>query len=187
VVTQTPLLPLILTQNGKAIAYLLGNQKAYEKSLEHNEIWFIHPATLRLISLEQSQGCTLLQFSSHYEAEWIAPQPPTLPDITQTAEPPQHLKRESNEPDLDFFIELTQTIRHRRQTLPEGSYTTHLFQKGEAKIRKKLGEEAVELVLAQSEQEIVSEAADLVYHLLVFLEAKNLNISEVIEVLKQRH
>jgi len=71
--------------------------------------------------------------------------------------------------------------------MPEGSYTTHLFTKGPDKIRKKTGEEAVELILARTEDELLSEAADLIYHLMVLLETENLSIADVISVLHSRH
>ncbi len=69
----------------------------------------------------------------------------------------------------ELLTRLEDTIRRRKMLMPEGSYTTHLFGSGEEKIRKKTGEEAVELLLAREEDRIVSEAADLIYHLLVLL------------------
>lgn len=85
-----------------------------------------------------------------------------------------------------FLKNLSQVIHKRHTDLPEGSYTTHLFRKGESKIRKKVGEEAVELVLAQTPEDIVYEAADLVYHLMVMLENNNLSFGEVLRELKGR-
>ncbi len=81
---------------------------------------------------------------------------------------------------------LAETIAQRRRTMPEGSYTTHLFTKGSGKIRKKTGEEAVELILAESPDELLSEAADLIYHLMVLLEAEQLSLGDVIDVLAER-
>ena len=77
-------------------------------------------------------------------------------------------------------------IRERRRTMPEGSYTTHLFQKGEAKIRKKAGEEAIELLLARDRGELISEAADFIYHLLVLLEVNDTSMQAVARVLGER-
>jgi phosphoribosyl-ATP pyrophosphohydrolase len=71
--------------------------------------------------------------------------------------------------------------------MPEGSYTTHLFEKGEEKIRKKTGEEAVELLLAATDREIISESADLIYHLMVLLTERDLSIGQVIAELQGRH
>jgi phosphoribosyl-ATP pyrophosphohydrolase len=83
--------------------------------------------------------------------------------------------------------QLQALIDDRRQTLPEGSYTTHLFNKGAEKIRKKTGEEAVELILARSKEEMIYEAADLIYHLMVLLSAEGLSIDEVLAELARRH
>lgn len=87
----------------------------------------------------------------------------------------------------EFLATLTEIIAERRRALPEGSYTTHLFTKGESKIRKKTGEEAVELILAENDEELLSESADLVYHLMVLLEVRGLSIGDVVGHLKRRH
>ncbi len=83
--------------------------------------------------------------------------------------------------------ELADVIAERRRTMPEGSYTTHLFSRGAAKIRKKTGEEAVELILAESRDEIVAEAADLIYHTIVLLEQEGIRIEEILQELAHRH
>jgi phosphoribosyl-ATP pyrophosphohydrolase len=82
--------------------------------------------------------------------------------------------------------ELWRTIRKRNAERPEGSYTTHLFTEGEEKIRKKTGEEAVELLLARREEELVHESADLVYHLLVLLESTGIGIAPLLAELRRR-
>ncbi|MFP4267629.1 MAG: phosphoribosyl-ATP diphosphatase [Spirochaetaceae bacterium] len=84
------------------------------------------------------------------------------------------------------FEELEQTVMERKYTLPEGSYTTHLFNAGEEKIRKKTGEEAVELILASEDERIVSEAADFIYHLMVLLAFRDIPLSAVCGELSQR-
>ena len=70
--------------------------------------------------------------------------------------------------------------------MPEGSYTTHLFASGAAKIRKKAGEEAVELLLAAERDEVIHETADLLYHLLVLLEQEQVGIAEIAAELSRR-
>lgn len=86
----------------------------------------------------------------------------------------------------DFLKSLAQVIHNRRVEMSEGSYTTHLFSKGEAKIRKKVGEEAVELVLASTPRDVIYEAADLVYHVMVMLENNGLSFGDVLRELKGR-
>jgi phosphoribosyl-ATP pyrophosphohydrolase/phosphoribosyl-AMP cyclohydrolase len=85
--------------------------------------------------------------------------------------------------------QLYDLIALRKETRPEGSYTTRLFNEGIDKIVKKLGEEAVETVIAaknESSQRIVEETADLLYHLLVTLVEKGVTLEEVQEELQKR-
>jgi len=82
--------------------------------------------------------------------------------------------------------ELARVIASRHVEMPEGSYTTHLFESGAEKIRKKAGEEAIELVLAATRETIVSESADLVYHLLVLLESEGIPLGDLAAELDRR-
>ncbi|HLV00184.1 MAG TPA: bifunctional phosphoribosyl-AMP cyclohydrolase/phosphoribosyl-ATP diphosphatase HisIE [Acidobacteriota bacterium] len=90
---------------------------------------------------------------------------------------------------LEFLGELQQLIRKRRAELPEGSYTTRLFHAGVEEIAKKVGEEGVEVALSafQSPQRSLEESADLIYHLLVLLVARDLTFQDVIAELESRH
>jgi phosphoribosyl-AMP cyclohydrolase / phosphoribosyl-ATP pyrophosphohydrolase len=84
---------------------------------------------------------------------------------------------------------LFDTICQRRDNLPSGSYTTALFEKGEQEIIKKVGEEAVEVILAasaQGNQRLVEEIADLTYHLLVLLAARGLSPADIEAELARR-
>ena len=85
--------------------------------------------------------------------------------------------------------QLYDLIATRKETRPEGSYTTKLFSEGIDKIVKKLGEEAVETVIAaknDSSQRIVEETADLLYHLLVTLVEKGVTLEDIREELQKR-
>jgi phosphoribosyl-ATP pyrophosphohydrolase/phosphoribosyl-AMP cyclohydrolase len=97
---------------------------------------------------------------------------------------------ESNAANALFLHYLQDIIEGRNASTAEKSYTKLLFDKGINKIAQKVGEEAVELVIEakDSDQELFkNEAADLLFHLLVLLEAKNVKLSEVVGVLKERH
>lgn len=90
----------------------------------------------------------------------------------------------------EFLFYLESVINDRRLNPVEGSYTSHLFSRGLNRIAQKTGEEAVELVIAAKDDNkdlFLGEAADLVYHFLVLLSQKDSSLSEVIEVLKERH
>jgi phosphoribosyl-ATP pyrophosphohydrolase/phosphoribosyl-AMP cyclohydrolase len=84
---------------------------------------------------------------------------------------------------------LAARIRHRGEARPAGSYTVRLLDDGPAKIAQKVGEEAVEVVvaaLAQDQGRLVSESADLLYHLLVLLHSKQVPLERVWQELEQR-
>ena len=91
---------------------------------------------------------------------------------------------------MEFIKQLQDLIEDRRKKMPEGSYTTKLFNKGINKIAQKVGEEAVELVIEAKDSDdikFLNEAADLLYHYLVLLTAKGYRIENVADILKQRH
>ena len=88
---------------------------------------------------------------------------------------------------LDQLFEL---VGSRRENAPAGSYTARLFAAGEDEIVKKVGEEAIEVILAvkgQGDQRVVEELADLYYHSLVLLAARGLRLADVEEELERRH
>jgi len=90
----------------------------------------------------------------------------------------------------DFLFYLQSVVQDRREHPIEGSYTNHLFSRGINKIAQKVGEEAVELVIEakdDNEELFLGEAADLLYHFLVLLAQKNIDLEQVYEVLKKRH
>ena len=90
----------------------------------------------------------------------------------------------------DFIDQLFATLQARKANPTASSYTTSLLTAGEDEIVKKIGEEAVEVILAakgQGDQRIVEETADLVYHLLVLLVSRDLSWDDIRTELKQRH
>lgn len=91
---------------------------------------------------------------------------------------------------LDFLRNLEKIIEGRKRKPVSGSYTSTLFKNGTNKIAQKVGEEAVEMVIEavdNSNKLFLNEAADLLFHYLVLLQAKNKTLDDVIEVLEKRH
>jgi phosphoribosyl-AMP cyclohydrolase / phosphoribosyl-ATP pyrophosphohydrolase len=89
----------------------------------------------------------------------------------------------------DIIHELSTVIADRRRDMPEGSYTSYLFREGVDKIGKKIGEEAAEVIIAAKNDDddaLALEAADLVYHLLVMLEARDVSVEAVLRELGRR-
>ena len=86
--------------------------------------------------------------------------------------------------------QLFELVRSRRENAPAGSYTAKLFAAGEDEMVKKVGEEAIEVVLAvkgQGNQRVVEEMADLYYHSLVLLASRGLSLADVEAELERRH
>ncbi len=95
-----------------------------------------------------------------------------------------------NSADTSFINELENIIRSRRASTADKSYTKTLFNRGTPFIAQKVGEEAVELAIAAVQGDrgqTISEASDLVYHLLVLLEANELSLADVAAELSARH
>ena len=94
------------------------------------------------------------------------------------------------ETDWTFLYQLEELLASRKTADPESSYTAKLYASGTKRIAQKVGEEGVETALAATVNdrfELKNEASDLIYHLLVLLQDQDLNLSAVIENLRQRH
>jgi phosphoribosyl-ATP pyrophosphohydrolase/phosphoribosyl-AMP cyclohydrolase len=97
---------------------------------------------------------------------------------------------ETNHTPLGFLSQLQAVIQDRHAHPQEGSYTTSLFNRGINKMAQKVGEEAVEVVIEAKDDDtdlFLNECADLVYHLMILLEAKGHDLGEVVSVLEARH
>ena len=92
--------------------------------------------------------------------------------------------------DIAFLSKLESVIAQRATDKPENSYTARLLAKGLGKVAQKVGEEGVETALAgagESEQKVIEESADLLFHLLVLLRARGLTLAQVVRQLESRH
>ncbi|MFW6196586.1 MAG: bifunctional phosphoribosyl-AMP cyclohydrolase/phosphoribosyl-ATP diphosphatase HisIE [Thermoplasmatota archaeon] len=87
---------------------------------------------------------------------------------------------------LNILKELEVLIEDRLENPKKGSYTTSLFKEGEEEIKKKFGEESVEVLVAEKKEDIVYEGADLLYHFLVLLAKKNIELKDVMAELERR-
>ncbi len=97
---------------------------------------------------------------------------------------------ETNKTDIAFLQYLQEFITQRKAEMPEGSYTTSLFNKGLNRMAQKVGEEAVETVIEAvngTDEGFLYEASDLVYHLIVLLTAKGYSLDDIAKELKKRH
>ena len=96
----------------------------------------------------------------------------------------------ANEVNLEFLATLESIIEDRSRSLSQDSYTASLLAAGSKRVAQKVGEEAVELAIAavaNDSEEVLSEAADLLYHLLVLLRSQDLSLGQLISTLEARH
>jgi phosphoribosyl-ATP pyrophosphohydrolase/phosphoribosyl-AMP cyclohydrolase len=186
------LVPAIVQDNSTHKVLMLGfmNAEAYEKTCKEKQVTFYSRTKNRLWTKGEESGNFLDVVSVAVDCDndtvliKANPRGPVCHTGADTC------FNESNADPIAFLKFLQDLIDTRKQTMPEGSYTTKLFQKGINKIAQKVGEEAVELVIESKDQNddlFLNEAADLIYHLLVLLTAKNYRIEDVISVLKSRH
>lgn len=92
--------------------------------------------------------------------------------------------------ELFFLNDLFELIKKRKTELPEGSYTTSLFKSGADRIIQKVGEEAIETVIAaknRNRTDVINEVSDFIYHLLVMLAEQNIELEEIAANLSKRH
>ncbi len=88
--------------------------------------------------------------------------------------------------EIEFLYDLERVLIERKKDLPKGSYSTRLFKKGIDKIAQKLGEEAVETIIAsknKKDSEVIYESADLIYHLMVLLVERDIPLDTVLQEL----
>jgi phosphoribosyl-ATP pyrophosphohydrolase/phosphoribosyl-AMP cyclohydrolase len=186
------LVPAIVQDNETCKVLMLGfmNEAAVEQTLEQGKVTFFSRSKNRLWTKGEESGNFLLlkgiavdcdQDSLLIKAEPLGPVCHTGADTCWD---------EKNHRE-DFLAQLEEIIvERRREGNPETSYVARLFSKGINKIAQKVGEEAVELVIEAKDHDealFLNEAADLLFHYLILLNAKGYNLQDVTNVLKGRH
>lgn len=186
------LIPAIIQDNNTSKVLMLGfmNKEAYEKTVETGKVTFFSRSKNRLWTKGETSGNTLQVVSISLDCDQD-----TLLIKCIPAGPVCHTGmdtcfRERNHEDIMFLKYLQNFIERRRQEMPEGSYTTTLFTKGVNRMAQKVGEEAVETIIEATngtEDGLVYEASDLLYHLIVLLTSKGLRIEDLARELERRH
>ncbi len=187
---QQKIYPLVIKDETDTIIDMsLSNEKGFKKSLERGVLWHLHAETGRLLPYNETLPLVRIkQFHAWYEAVLQKGKETTISGPSRK-EPVRHeitARERRDVSETEILKNLEQIILERKETLPEGSYTTHLFTSGGEKIRKKTGEEAVELILAADRNAIIYEAADLIYHMMVLLASENIQFTMVLQELASR-
>lgn len=185
------LIPVIIqnyfTKNVLMLGYM--NKEALELSIEKNRVIFYSRSKKRLWEKGETSGNHLKVCRLSMDCDTDS-----LLVLVEPFGPTCHTGKIScyeynSEIPSQVLSELQVIINERRNTLPEDSYTTSLFRAGMNKIAQKVGEEAVEVVVAalcENNNALINETADLLYHLLVLLSVRNISINEAYSCLVSR-
>ena len=186
------LVPAIIQDADTAKVLMLGfmNREAYDKTMETGKVTFYSRTRKRLWTKGEESGNFLHVVSVKADCDrdtlliQVHPVGPVCHTGTDTC------WGEKNEQPVMFLKELQDFINVRHTEMPEGSYTTSLFRSGVNKMAQKVGEEAVETVIEAcngTDDRLIYESADLLYHLIVLLTSKGYSIEDIARELKERH
>jgi phosphoribosyl-ATP pyrophosphohydrolase/phosphoribosyl-AMP cyclohydrolase len=193
------LIPAIIQDATTGRVLMLGYMNAESLALtrQSGEVWFYSRSRQELWHKGQTSGNVLRvrELRADCDADAILVR-------AESAGPTCHTGAEScfwqdtegqtlvDVPAAGFLDELAQIIAQRRAASPESSYTARLFAKGRHKISQKVGEEGLEVAMAgvaQDDNRLIDESADLLYHLLVLLNERNVSLRQVLQRLVERH
>ena len=185
------LIPVIVQDNITNVVLMLGymNQEAFEKTQQEKRVIFFSRSKNRLWTKGEESGNFLNVNSLLIDCDndtILIKATPLGPTCHTGADTCFNEKNVST----NFLTELETIIRDRKNNPTNKSYTASLFVKGINKIAQKVGEEAVEVVIEAKDNNddlFKGEAADLLFHYLILLQAKNFTLSDIINVLKSRH
>ena len=171
------LIPAIIQDNSTQKVLMLGfmNQEAYQKTVETGKVTFFSRTKNRLWTKGEESGNFLHVVSIKADCD-----NDTLLIMVNPVGPVCHTGTDTCWGDKD----------KRYEEMPEGSYTTSLFKSGVNKMAQKVGEEAVETVIEAcngTDERLIYEGSDLLYHLIVLLTSKGYRIEDLARELKERH
>ncbi len=179
----------VVTKNVLMLGFM--NKEAYQKTVDTKKVTFWSRTRNCLWTKGETSGNFLNLVDIKLDCDQdtllvsVHPQGPTCHLGTDTC-----WGDENTLNPISFFSDLQHFIEKRYRDMPENSYTTSLFKKGINKMAQKVGEEAVETVIEATNgtnEQLVYEVSDLIYHLIVMLTAKGLSIEDVARELIKRH
>ena len=185
------LVPAIVQDSSTGVVLMLGfmNPEALDTTKTTGRVTFFSRSKQRLWTKGETSGnfLDLVSITADCDADTLLirarPNGPVCHTGSATC------FGESSAGSIDFLHELEAVIEQRRDDLAEGSYVSKLYSKGINKIAQKVGEEAVETVIAAKDDDIEAfrnEAADLLFHFLILLQARDTRLEDIVTVLRER-
>ena len=186
------LIPAIIQDARTKNVLMLGfmNKEAYEKTLEINKVTFFSRTKNRLWTKGEESGHFLDVVSIESDCDNDTLLIKAIPNGPVCHTGSATCFNDNNEFGIEFLSHLQDFIEKRYQEMPEGSYTTSLFNSGVNRMAQKVGEEAIETVIEatnSTDGRMMYEAADMLYHLMVLFTSKGRRIEELAEALYRRH
>lgn len=186
------LVPAIIQDNVTGKVLMLGfmNQEAYEKTVNTGKVTFFSRTKNRLWTKGEESGHFLdvVKIMNDCDNDTLLIKAKPNGPVCHTGA--DTCWGETNQADLNFLTYLQDFIEKRHREMPEGSYTTSLFKSGVNRMAQKVGEEAVETVIEATngtDDRLIYEASDMIYHLIVLLTSKGHRIEELASELVKRH
>ena len=186
------LVPAIIQDNQTGKVLMLGfmNQEAIDATLFQQKVTFFSRAKNRLWTKGEESGHYLTLVNMQLDCDEDTLLIKAIPNGPVCHTGADTCWGEANSNSSDFLSKLEGIIASRKAAAPESSYVASLFQKGINKIAQKVGEEAVETVIEAKDSNndlFIGEAADLLFHYLILLQAKGFTLSDITKELEKRH
>lgn len=185
------LIPAIILDAQTEQVLMLGfmNKEALQKTLDTKKVTFYSRSRKTLWTKGETSGnfLDLVDIKTDCDNDTLLVYANPLGSTCHTGNYSCFGIEKNNQKFLDHLFKL---IKSRKSEMPENSYTTKLFAKGTNRIIQKVGEEAIETVIAaknRDKNEIVNEVSDLIYHLFVMLAEQEIEFNEIIDNLAERH
>ena len=187
------ILPAVIQDNSTGKVLMVGfmNKEAYDKTVSTGLVTFFSRTKNRLWTKGEESGNFMKVVTIQPDCDQdtllikVNPVGPVCHTGTDTC-----WGEENKAEDILFLKHLQDFIDKRKREMPQGSYTTTLFEDGLNRMAQKVGEEAIETVIeamAGNDERLLYEASDLVYHLIVLLSHKGYRIEDIARELKKRH
>jgi phosphoribosyl-ATP pyrophosphohydrolase/phosphoribosyl-AMP cyclohydrolase len=185
------LIPVIIQDNITNVVLMLGymNKEAFEKTQKENRVTFFSRSKNRLWT-KGEESKNYLDVNSiliDCDDDTILIKATPVGPVCHTGDDTCFKEKNNSK---NFLFELESIIAERKNNPSDTSYTSSLFKKGINKIAQKVGEEAVEVVIEAKDNNkdlFINEAADLLYHYLILLQAKDSSLKEIIAILEERN
>ena len=185
------LVPVIIQDNFTDIVLMLGymDEAAYAKTMEEKKVVFFSRSKQRLWMKGESSGNYLFvkEILSDCDNDCLLIKARPAGPVCHTGSDTCFSEKNSHK---DFLQSLEKIINERKSTASENSYTSSLFSKGINAIAQKVGEEAIELIIEAKDNDVnkfKNEAADLLFHYLVLLSAKKMQLKDITSILESRN